>query len=81
MIQETTENWIPLCYSLLLSNLQKEFKMTQLVDLISGRPAKILEVYPIKGCIAKNSDADLVIFDPMKSQSIPQKFNTFFKSG
>jgi dihydropyrimidinase len=40
------------------------------VELTSTSPAKIFGLFPRKGTIAPNSDADLVIFNPAKKQTL-----------
>jgi dihydropyrimidinase len=41
-------------------------------------PARIFGLYPKKGTLAIGADADVVIFDPAISHSVPQK-NVFTK--
>ncbi len=45
-------------------------KLTRLVQLLSEGPAKIFGLYPHKGVIQKGSDADIVIFDPVRVHQI-----------
>ena len=49
---------------------KEQMEITKFVELTSANPAKLANLYPRKGCIAENSDADLVILDPMKSQTV-----------
>src|SRR4051794_2092779 len=44
----------------------------RLVDAMSTTPAKLHGLYPRKGTIALGSDADLVLFDPERQETISQ---------
>jgi dihydropyrimidinase len=44
--------------------------LCRLVQLTSENPARIFGLYPRKGILAPGSDADLVLFDPMKAHRI-----------
>jgi dihydroorotase-like cyclic amidohydrolase len=41
-----------------------KFSLSQAVELISTRPAKMFDLYPAKGAIMPGSDADIVIYNP-----------------
>ena len=50
--------------------VKNRISLNQLVQLLATNPAKIFGMFPQKGTIALNSDADLVIFDPQKKWQI-----------
>ena len=44
--------------------------LNRMVDLLATTPAKLFGLYPRKGTIAVGSDADIVVFDPMRRETI-----------
>ncbi len=49
---------------------QGRITLNRMVDLLATTPAKLFGLYPRKGTIAVGSDADIVIFDPTKRETI-----------
>ena len=59
---------LPLIFS---EGVTKKFiSLNQLVQILSTNPARIFGMFPQKGSIALESDADLVIFDPEKKWQV-----------
>jgi dihydropyrimidinase len=48
----------------------KRFSANRFVQLVSTAPAKLFGLYPRKGTIAVGSDADIIVFDPNKEETI-----------
>ena len=53
--------------------LTNRISLNRFVDISSTQAAKIFGLYPQKGKIAENSDADLIIWDPEKENIISAK--------
>src|SRR5438477_3658323 len=53
--------------------VQKRISVNRFVELTSTAAAKIFGVFPKKGTIAVGSDADIVVFDPNREQTISAK--------
>jgi len=51
----------------------KRFSANRFVQLVSTAPAKLFGLYPRKGTLAIGSDADIVVFDPNKEETISAK--------
>ena len=62
-----TELMLPLLYDGVANG---NLTVHQLVALCSTNPAKIFGLYPQKGAIIVGSDADIVIYDPLKEVTI-----------
>src|SRR4029077_19647959 len=44
-----------------------------MVELLATQPARLFGLYPRKGTIAPGADADIVVFDPAKRQTLSAK--------
>ena len=53
---------LALCYTEIVN--RRGMSLNRFVDLTSGNAARIMGMYPQKGCIAVGSDADLAVLDP-----------------
>ncbi len=53
--------------------LRKKISLQDMVKLCSANPARIFGLYPKKGIITEGADADLVIWNPKKQQTISAK--------
>jgi len=62
------ENRMSLLYT--YGVLQNKISLNQFVDITSTQAAKIFDLYPQKGSLEINTDADIIIFDPNKKTTI-----------
>ncbi|HVS86551.1 MAG TPA: dihydropyrimidinase [Gaiellaceae bacterium] len=44
--------------------------LNRMVDLLATQPAKLFGLYPRKGTVAVGSDADIVVFDPNRTETL-----------
>jgi dihydropyrimidinase len=65
------ETMIPAMYT--YGVMPGKITLNRLVQLVCSGPAKQMGMYPRKGTIAIDSDADLIIIDPKKSKKIIPK--------
>ena len=62
------ETMLPMLYS---DGVAKgRISLNKLVQVFSFNPARLFGLYPQKGTIAADSDADIVVFDPNKDVTI-----------
>jgi len=61
------ESRMPLMY---LAVAQGRISLPQMVRLTATNPARIFGMYPRKGAIVPGADADIVVFDPARTQVI-----------
>jgi len=52
---------------------QERITRSRFVEMTSTNPAKLLNIFPQKGCIAVGSDADIVIWDPRATKTITKE--------
>ncbi len=50
--------------------LENRITLNRLVELLATNPAKLFGLYPRKGTLAVGSDADIVVFDPEKRETL-----------
>jgi dihydropyrimidinase len=62
------EHRVPLIYN--GACLEQGFSLNRFVELTSTAAAKMFGLFPRKGTIAVGSDADIVVFDPEREQTI-----------
>ena len=62
------EHRVPLIYN--GGVIENRISLNRFVELTSTAAAKMFGLFPKKGTIAVGSDADIVIFDPQKEQTI-----------
>src|SRR5687767_5023919 len=65
------ENRVPLIYN--GGVIENRISLNRFVELTSTAAAKMFGLFPKKGTIAVGSDADIVIFDPEKEQTLSVK--------
>ena len=68
------ENRVPLIYN--GGVVENRISLNRFVELTSTAAAKMFGLFPKKGTIAVGSDADIVIFDPEKEQTLSLKTST-----
>jgi dihydropyrimidinase len=59
---------LPLMFDAMVS--RGRMSLTDFVDLTATQPAKIYGLYPRKGTIAVGADADIVLWDPARTQTL-----------
>jgi len=51
----------------------EKMEPTRFVEVTSSAAAKMLNIFPRKGCIAEGSDADIVVWNPANVRTVSQK--------
>ena len=59
---------------------ENDVSVSKFVELTSSNPARLHNMYPRKGCVKEGSDADIVIWDPMRSVAVPEAGSCRFES-
>jgi allantoinase len=59
--------------------IKRKLPLSQLINMMSYKPAKLFGLYPQKGSLMPGSDADIVIFNPNKKWII-EKNGLFYKN-
>ncbi len=59
--------------------IKRKLPISQLINMMSCKPAKLFGLYPQKGSLMPGSDADIVIFNPNKKWII-EKNGLFYKN-
>lgn len=62
------ETLVPMLYSEGVA--KSRISLSRMVDLVATNPAKIFGLFPRKGAIVADADADLVVFDPNRKVTI-----------
>lgn len=66
-----SETLLPLIYNF---GTKKGITLVDIISKLSTNPARIFGLYPQKGSLKENTDADIVIFDPQKSRKLNRMF-------
>ncbi|MHB1392081.1 MAG: dihydropyrimidinase [Clostridia bacterium] len=65
-----TETLLPVLYHFGVNT--SRISINKVVELLCYNPARVFGMYPKKGCLQINSDADVVIFNPLKEVLLGQ---------
>ncbi len=74
---EGAEDWLSVAYHQLVT--ENDVSASKFVELTSSNPARLHNMYPRKGCVKEGSDADVVIWDPMRSVAVPESGSCRFE--